>query len=90
MRFLKTTKYKEISVLFLRHTRSLKDGHDKESILVTISTRHNSQDNWDREASFRLELSLNSLYNITHSEKAMKYRNQSLLNIANELMPVLA
>lgn len=86
---LKTSRYTQISVLFLKHERKkIDEDNIREYITMTIAHRYNNTDDWIQDSSIYLELDDNHFQNIIHSEKAMSFRNNELLAIAESLLPV--
>ncbi len=92
---LKTTSYTEISVLLFSYSRTkLSDGMESERAKFTIAHRHkgndpNGGDEWVQDGAFYLDIDTSFFPNLIGSEKAMKYRDEKLLDIAGSVMPEL-
>lgn len=88
-RVLKTTRYTQISILFLRHERKkIDDDNIEEVMIMTIAHRYNNIDEWIQDSSICIKIDDRYFQNIIHSDKAMMYRNRKLLDIADRLLPV--
>ena len=86
---LRTTKFTQISVLFLKYYRK-KQGEDiKEFMSMTISYRYHDSDEWICADQIELEIDDSYLQNVLQSKKSMAWRNKKLLQIADENMPSL-